>query len=161
MRKRKLWLLIALVAFIVLVGTALIIGARGAPEAARLLPESDAIIYANLKPTRLAMHLGEKAISHEPEYEEFVRETGFQIERDLDQAAIAVHPAEAANNRGSVETQRRFSEVFVGHFDSGKVIHYLHRISGTVERYAEHDIFLVPHEGRPVRVSILSMDTVA
>src|SRR5205085_12262285 len=118
-------------------------------------------IYVNLKPIRLATHLGEKPVSREPEYEEFVRETGFQIERDLDQAAIAVHPAGAASNGSAIEKQRRFSEVVVGRFDSGKVIHYLHKMSSTVERYGEHDIFLVPHEGRPVRVSILSMDTVA
>ena len=161
MRKPKLWLLIALFVIAVLIGAAVYLRARGAPEAARLLPESDAILYVNLKPVRLATHIGEKPISHEPEYEDFVRETGFQIERDLDEAAIAVHPPELSSNGKESETHRRFSEIFVGRFDSGKLVGYLRKISGSLERHGEHDIFLVPHEGRPVRVSILSVDTVA
>ena len=31
------------------------------------------------------------AVSHDPEYERFIRETGFQFERDLDEGAFAVH----------------------------------------------------------------------
>lgn len=161
MQKRNLWLFIALFVIIAFIGTVVVVRAKGEPEAARLLPESEAVIYVNLKPVRLATHFGEKPVSHEPEYEDFVHDTGFQIERDLDEAAVAVHPPEVASNGNVTETQRRFSEVFVGRFDSGKVIHYLHKISSAVEQYGEHDIFLVPHEGRPVRVSILSVDTVA
>lgn len=161
MQKRKLWLFLAILLIAIVVGTILFFRAASAPQAARLLPASDAILYVNLKPVRIAMHIGEKAVSHEPEYEDFVKQTGFQFERDLDEAAIAVHPPELATNENGAETQRRFSEIFVGHFDSGKLTHYLHKISSMVERYGEHDIFLVPHEGRPVRTSILSADTVA
>jgi len=161
MRKRNLWLLIGLLIVVALIGTTIFLRAKGAPEAARLLPESDAVIYLNLKPLRTAFHFGDKPVNHEPEYEEFVRQTGFQFERDLDEAAVAVHPAEVAESGGSVEAQRRFSEIFIGRFDHDKLTHYLHKISTSVDRYHDHEIFLVPHEGRPVRVSVLSMDTVA
>ena len=161
MQKHKLGIFIAIFLTVIIVGAVVFFHTRGAPQAARLLPEADAILYLNLKPVRMATHLGEKPISHEPEYEDFVRQTGFQIERDLDQVAIAVHSPEVATNGSAIETQRRFSEIFVGRFDSTKLNHYLHKLSTNVERYREHDVFLVPREGRPVRVSILSADTVA
>jgi hypothetical protein len=161
MRKRNIWLLVGLLIVVAFLGTAIFLRARGAPEAARLLPESDAIIYVNLKPLRIATHFGDKQVNHEPEYEEFVRETGFQFERDLDEAALAVHPAEIAESGGSAEAQRRFSEIFVGRVDHDKLTQYLHKIASAVDRYHDHDVFLVPHEGRPVRVAMLSMDTVA
>jgi hypothetical protein len=134
-----------------------------APEAARLLPESDGVAYFNLKPIRLATNFGDKSVSREPEYEEFVRQTGFQFERDLDEAAIAIHPAEAAigPNGKSGPPERRFSDIFVGRFDHTKLTHYLHLLATGVEHYRDTDVFLIPHEGRSVRVAILSVDTVA
>src|SRR3954463_3387031 len=161
MRKRNLWLLLALLIVVAFIGTAIFLRVKGAPEAARLLPQSDAVIYLNLKPLRAATHFGDKQVNHEPEYEDFVRETGFQFERDLEEAAVAVHPPEVAESGGSVEAQRRFSEIFVGRFDRDKLTHYLNKISASVDRYDDHEVFLVPHEGRPVRVAILSADTVA
>src|SRR5438270_9878565 len=161
MRKRNLWLLAGLLIVVAFVGTAIFLRAKGAPEAARLLPESDAIIYLNLKPLRTAFHFGDKPVNHEPEYEQFVRQTGFQFERDLDEAAVAVHPPEVAESGGNSEAQRRFSEIFIGRFDHEKLMQYLRKISASVDHYRDHEIFLVPHEGRPVRVAILSMDTVA
>jgi hypothetical protein len=62
------------------------------PEAARLLPGGDAYFYLDLNWARRA-NAGKElpAVSHDPEYERFIRETGFQFERDLDEAAFAVH----------------------------------------------------------------------
>jgi len=99
---------------------------------------------------------------HEPEYEEFVRDTGFQLERDLDEAAIAVHAPESAGDLLHPEAkERRFSQVLIGTFDSTKLTHYLHKLASDVERYRDTDVFLIPHEGRRVRVAILTSDTVA
>ena len=62
------------------------------PEPARLLPGGDAFFYLNLSAARRA-NSGKDlpAVSHDPEYERFIRETGFQFERDLDNAAFRVH----------------------------------------------------------------------
>src|SRR5258708_27703057 len=62
------------------------------PDPARLLPGADAFFYLNLNAARRA-NAGKDlpAVSHDPEYERFIRETGFESERDLDKAAFAVH----------------------------------------------------------------------
>src|SRR5438874_11055283 len=60
------------------------------PEPARLLPGADGFLYVNLKWMR-RINTGAQLppVSHDPEYEQFIQATGFQFERDLDQAAFA------------------------------------------------------------------------
>src|SRR4051812_8168938 len=93
-RRRRVWVFLAVLIILFAIAGALYLRQKEAPEAARLLPEADAVFYFNVKPIRLATNFGEKPVVHEPEYEDFVRQTGFQFERDLDEAAIAVHAAE-------------------------------------------------------------------
>ena len=96
----------------------------------------------------------------DPDYQQFVDATGFQFERDLRQVALAVHPPEAV--AGSLDQrERRYSEILAGAFDSGKIVHYLHKLADSVEPYRNTDIFLIPHEGRSVRVAILDPQNVA
>jgi hypothetical protein len=160
-RRRRVWVPLAVLVFIAAVAAALYLRGQAAPEAARLLPECDAVLYVDLKPLR-SFSFSNKPIIHEPEYEEFVRDTGFAFERDLDEAAIAVHAPEPAGDPLHPELkERRFSQVLIGTFDSTKVTHYLHRLATDVERYANTDVFLIPHEGRKVRVAILTTDMVA
>jgi hypothetical protein len=92
------------------------------------------------------------------EYEEFVRGTGFQFERDLDQAAFAVHQPGSAHN---TEQETRFSEVFVGRFNYDRLTGYLRKKAQIIDRYRETDVFTIPVEGRSVRVAILSVNMVA
>ena len=91
-RKNQLW---AAVAILVIAGgilTAVLLRKRAAPDAVRLLPESDAVLYVNLEPIRLLTDLGKTPPKErDPQYEEFVRQTGFEFERDLDKAAFAIH----------------------------------------------------------------------
>jgi len=126
------------------------------PDAVRLLPEvEDGVLYLNLKPLRTAGLLKKTTTPREPEYEQFVRETGFEFERDLDQAAFAVHgPASAGG-------QTRYSEIFVGRFDGTRAEAYFKKLAGSVESYREATIYAIPHEGRTVRVVILGVDHVA
>jgi hypothetical protein len=159
MRKRRL--LIAIAAVLVLaaaIGLLVWLRARSAPEAVRLLPEGDAVIYVNLQPVRAATAFSLPEAQRAPEYEEFVRGTGFQFERDLDQAAFAVHLPGSPQNP---DQEARFSEVFVGRFDYDKLTDYLRRKSRRVDRYKETEVFTIPVENRTVRVAILSVDMVA
>ena len=160
-RRRRVWVPLAVLVFIAAVAAAIYLRGQAAPEAARLLPECDAVLYVDLKPLR-TFSFSNKPIIHEPEYEEFVRDTGFAFERDLDEAAIAVHAPEPAGDPQHPELkERRFSQVLVGTFDSTRVTHYLHKLATDVERYRDTDVFLIPHEGRKVRVAILTTDMVA
>jgi len=133
------------------------------PEPARLLPGADGFFYINLKWIRTFSGTGSlPAVTHDPEYEQFVQETGFQFERDLDQAAFAVHyPESWGGGTGGDVPEPRFSEVFVGKMDATKLTAYLKKQSSSVDNYRGFDIYNIPHEGRTVRVVILSYDSVA
>src|SRR5438876_2784818 len=148
LRRRRVWVPLVVVIFLAAIGAALYLRGQAPPEAARLLPENDGVIYVDLKPLR-SFSFSNKPIIHEPEYDEFVRDTGFAFERDLDEAAIAVHAPESAGDPTHPDLkERRFSQVLVGTFDSTKVTHYLHTQASDVERYRDTDVFLIPHEGR-------------
>jgi hypothetical protein len=131
------------------------------PEAARLLPGADAFFYANVGWIR-KVNSGKElpAVSHDPEYEAFIRETGFQFERDLDEAAFAVHFS-VRSPGARIKPEPRFSEVFVGKFDGVRLAGYLKRHARSVENHESVDIFSIPIEDRTLRVAIIGADSVA
>jgi hypothetical protein len=158
-------LLIPLIVLLIVAAVALIVFLRkqAPPEAARLLPGADGFFYINLKWIRTFNPSAQlPPVSREPEYQKFVEQTGFQFERDLDQAAFAIHyPLTWGPGTAGSSTEVRFSEVFVGKFDSTRLIDYLKKLSSSVEDYRGFDIYSIPFEGRTVRVVILSYDSVA
>jgi hypothetical protein len=134
------------------------------PESARLLPGADGFVYANLGWARKAN--GGKLllpVAHDPEYERFIQETGFDFERDLDAVAFAIHYPEkwAGGGTGGNAPEPRFSEVFIGKFDGTRCLAYLKRTAQSVENYNSIDIFTIPLYGRSFRIAILAVDTVA
>jgi hypothetical protein len=138
---------------------AVLLRRHSGPQAARLLPGSEAIVYVDLKDIRrLTAFSGGLPPKYEPDYEEFIRQTGIDFERDLDEVAMAVHMGKAEEGRPA---ENRYSEVLVGHFNSQKVTAYLRRISRPPESYREVEIFSVPVENRTVRVAILGFDRAA
>jgi hypothetical protein len=158
-------LLIPLAVLLIAAAVALIVVLRmhAPPEAARLLPGADGFLYINLKWIRTFNATGQlPAVSREPEYQKFVEETGFQFERDLDQAAFAVHyPQSWRDGIAGSASEPRFSEVFVGKIDSGRLTAYLKKLSSSIDDYRGFEIYNIPLEGRTVRVVILSYDSVA
>jgi hypothetical protein len=134
------------------------------PEAARLLPGADAFFYANLSwARRLNGGKDLPAVSHDPEYERFIQQTGFQFERDLDEAAFAVHyPGNRpAGGTGGSAPEMRFSEVLVGRFHGERLTGYLRQIARSIDTYHSVEIFTIPVESRLLRVAVLSADSVA
>jgi hypothetical protein len=134
------------------------------PESARLLPGADGFVYANLGWARKAN--GGKLllpVAHDPEYERFIQETGFDFERDLDALAFAIHYPEkwAGGGTGGNAPEPRFSEIFIGKFDGTRCLAYLKRTAHSVENYNSIDIFTIPLYGRSFRIAILAVDTVA
>jgi hypothetical protein len=134
------------------------------PEAARLLPGADGFVYVNLEWASALHALGKlPQVTHDPEYERFIEQTGFEWERDLDSVACAVHyPASwRGGGTGGAAPEPRFSEVFIGKFQGERLLAYLHQIAQSVENYNSIDIFTIPVQGRTVRVAQLSADLVA
>jgi hypothetical protein len=162
--RRTFPIVLAVVAIAAAVTLAVQLRKHAPPEPARLLPGADAFFYLNLKSVRRANSGKElPAVSHDPEYERFIRETGFQFERDLDVAAFAVHyPASwPGGGSGGSAREPRFSEVLEGKFQGERLSDYLRQISQSVEIYHSVDIFTIRLQGRSLRVAVLSPDSVA
>jgi hypothetical protein len=162
MRKRTRYSLLLMLALMVALVVALVLRKAAPPEAARLLPESDAIVYANLKPLRAVTHFDRTQVTRNPDYQHFIDATGVVPERDLDAAAFALHRMDDPNGpNGPVG----YSEVFEGRFDGERLAHYLATIATAKENYAGHDIYtIVVGDGkvtRPLRVVVVGYDTVA
>jgi hypothetical protein len=168
-RSYPILLLVVLIAAAVI--TAVELRQHAPPEPARLLPGADAYFYINLEWAHRAA--GKDAgkekdkdfapVSHDPEYERFIAATGFQFERDLEEAAFAVHyPANwPGGGTGGSAPEPRFSEVLVGKFHSERLTSYLRQIAKSVDNYHSIDIFTVPLENRTLRVAVLGADSVA
>src|SRR5664279_4890035 len=151
-RRRTLWIVVAVLVVLGAIVLAVLLRKRAAPDAVRLLPTADAVLYVNLEPVRLLTDLGKRPPKNrEPEYDEFVRQTGFEPERDLDHAALAIH-------YGNTPSETRYSEIMHGRFDGQRVTDYLQKLSKQVERYKDFDIYIIPLEGRTVRVVLLGVD---
>lgn len=176
MNKRTRYSLLLAVALVGALAIALFLRKEAPPEVARLLPESDAIVYVNLKPIRSATHFdrewSKKPVEHSSDYQHFIDATGIVFERDLDSVAFALHRMDDPNGpNGPVA----YSEVFEGRFDGTKLANYLASIATEKESYAGHDIFTIPVASetvtnakgaqveavRSLRVSQLGYDTIA
>lgn len=158
MHKRTRTTLLVVSAILIALGVSIYLRKQAPPEAARLLPESDGIVYVNLRPLRAATHFEKQSLPHDPDYQRFLDATGFQFERDLDEAAFALHRMPDPHGpNGPVA----FSEVFVGRFDDKRLQAFLESQATARESYAGHSIYSIPNEGRMVRVVLVGYDIVA
>src|ERR1700733_15719973 len=143
--RRRTW--ISLVIALTVLGAlavALYLRAKAPPEAARLLPESDAIVYLDLKPVRAATHFDKTSLQRSPDFQHFIDVTGIVPERDLDSVALAFHRMPDPNGpNGPVA----FSEVFVGRFDGARLAQFLHSIASAEEPYSGRTIYTIPIDG--------------
>jgi hypothetical protein len=156
-RRTKATIIIVLLVLI-LVALAAYLRRKAPPEAARLLPESDCILYFNLRPLRAYTHFDRNQVPRDPQYQAFIDATGFEFERDLDEAAFGLHRmANPLGPNGAVA----YSEVFLGHIDGKRLAKYLGSIAAQTEEYAGHTIYDIPSQGRTVRVALLGYDMVA
>ncbi len=159
MRRRNIIILLAVL--VAAVAATLLLRRNRPPEAARLLPAADAYVYLDLRPLRAA-GLFKNMPKPDPDYAQFVNDTGFQFERDLDEAAFAAHvpsALDAATSKAPAET--RYSEVFVGRFDEAKLTAYLRKTAASSRAYGNTTIYAIALPGRTVRVAILNKNLVA
>jgi hypothetical protein len=158
MRKRTLIPLLIAILLLCVLGAMLYLRAKAPPEAARLLPESDAIIFLNLKPVRAATHFDKTPLQRSPDFQHFIDATGIVPERDLDAVALAFHRMpDSTGPNGPVA----FSEVFIGRFDGVRLGQYLQSIASAQEPYAGRTIYTIPIDGRQLRIAQLDYDILA
>jgi hypothetical protein len=118
-------------------------------EALVLMPaDASAVLFADFDELRHAAFIAELyAWAPKPqadaEYAQFMKDTGFDYERDLDRLAIAVE------KHGTDSTLFAIAD---GKFDRERISAYAAK-SGTVARNGAHEIFSVPMSGGPKRIS--------
>jgi hypothetical protein len=126
---------------------------RGAPreELLALLPaDASAVIFLDFEELRHAPFMTElyewapKPVS-DADYAQFVKDTGFDYERDLDRIAFAM--------RGKGQDSRIFA-IADGKFDRAKISSYAVR-SGAVEKNGQREIYSVPSSGTAKKISFL------
>jgi hypothetical protein len=155
--KRLLPVLFGFLIFVASVALIVQLRKHAPPEPARLLPGADAFLYIDLKWMRradIADHIPE--VRHDIEYEQFIRATGFQFERDLQEAALAIHYASPLTGG-----ETRYSEIFIAKIDGDRLRDYLKVLTRSIDSYKSVDIYNIPLQGRTLRVAILGADTVA
>jgi hypothetical protein len=158
MRRRTRITISVVVIVVLLLAGAIYLRKKAPPEVARLLPESDGIVYLNLRPLRAATHFEQHPVPHDGAYQQFIDATGIDPERDLDQAAFAL---ERMPDPHGPNGPAAFSEVFEGHFNGRRLATYLQNASANTESYAGRVIYEIPTDSRTVRVALLGYDMVA
>lgn len=159
MHRRTRRTLMVVAAVLALLGAAIFLRSKAPPEAARLLPESDGILYVDLGPIRTLAHLKHlKPPQRVPEYQEFVDATGIDWERDLDQAAIALH---RMTNPHGPNGPVAYSMVLVGKITGRRLNRWLDSHAAARESYAGKTVYEIPEEGRTIRVVQVGYDMVA
>jgi hypothetical protein len=153
--RRTLW---GVAAVLILLAVAIFLRSKAPPEAARLLPESDGILYFNLKPVRAFFHKDLKPPERVPEYQQFVDAIGIDPEHDLDEAAIALHRMQDPNGpNGPVA----YSMVLTGKITGQRLNAWLAAHAVSRESYIGHTVYSIPSEGRTVRVAQIGYDMLA
>lgn len=153
--RRTLWIVAAL---LLVLAAAIYLRFKAPPEAARLLPESDGIVYVNLRPIRALLHSNVKPVTRSPEYQAFIDATGIDWERDLEEAAIALHRMDNPNGpNGPVA----YSMVLVGKLDGKRLAAYMEAHASGKESYLGHTVWSLPSEGRTVRIAQIGYDMLA
>lgn len=155
-RTRRTLLIVA--AVLLLVAVAVVLRSKAPPEAARLLPECDGIVYIDLRPIRALFHKELKPPERSADYQQFINAIGIDPERDLDQVAIALHRMSDPNGpNGPVA----YSMVLVGKITGRRLNAWLNAQATARASYAGYTIYSIPSEGRTVRVAQIGYDTVA
>jgi len=122
-------------------------GARG-ESLALMPPDASAVLFADFDELRHSAFIAELyAWAPKPEadaeYAQFLKDTGFDYERDLDRIAIAVE------KHGMDSTLFAVAD---GKFDREKISAYASK-SGTITKNGGHEIYSVPVSGSTKRIS--------
>jgi hypothetical protein len=153
--RRTLWIVTAVV---LVLAAAIYLRFKAPPEAARLLPESEGIVYVNLRPLRALVHKNLKPITRAPDYQSFIDATGIDWERDLEEAAVSLHRMnDASGPNGPVA----YSMVLVGKLDGKRLAAWLGSHAVSKESYDARTVYSLMSEGRTVRVAQVAYDMVA
>lgn len=151
-RHRKLLILLIILA---VAATAAVVTYQRIARPARailLLPDGNFLLYVNFSPAHF-FDLSQMPVQSDPQYQDFVQQTGFHFEHDL--ATIAM----SQRNPGGTDSES--SAIFVGSFDQDRIGRFFQKLSLNSESYSGKNIFSIPQQGHTVRACIVDSRTVA
>jgi hypothetical protein len=143
---------------LLLLAVAVFLRSKAPPEVARLLPESDGILYINIKPIRAFLRKDMKPPARVPEYQQFVDATGIDWEQDVDEVAIALH---RMPNPDGPNGPVAYSMVLEVKLNGSRLNTWLDAHATSRETYAGHTVYSIASEGRTVRVAQIGYDMLA
>ncbi len=121
-------------------------------KAILLLPDGNLLVYVNFSPAHF-LDLGQMPIESEQQYQDFLRQTGFHFEHDLNTIAFS------QRNPGDMNSES--SAIFTGSFDQDRLQRYLQKLSTGSENYDGRTIFSIRGADHVVRACIVDSNTVA
>ena len=125
---------------------------RRPAKAVLLLPDGNLLVYVNFMPMHFA-DMGPMPFASNPQYQDFLAQTGFHFETDLDSLVIsASSPA---------ETSEDVTGILTGKFDQDRLIAYLQKQPVETESYGGKTIFALREGTQTFRVCILDSKTIA
>jgi hypothetical protein len=153
-RAKKSLLIGGIVLFLVAVTTAFTYHVVMRPgRSIYLLPDGNVMAYVNFAPMHF-MNTDTSPFTTAPEYQQFVKETGVHVDRDLDNIAIS------ANADGGLGGE--LAIIVTGTFDQQRLSGYVQKQAGVqAETYGGKTIFSVPEKGQTARFSVLDSKMVA
>ena len=118
-----------------------------------LLPDGNFMAYINFKPMRL-MNVDTNPVTANPEYQQFVNETGLRPDRDLENIAISAHADGGPSGDAAI--------IVTGTFDQQRLSGYVQKQSGVqTETYGSKTIFSTSAKDQTARFCVLNSKMVA
>lgn len=152
MRNRKLLILVLMLAVVATAGVVVYQRVARPAKAVLLLPDGNFLLYVNFSPAHF-FDLGRMPMQSDPQYQDFLQQTGFHFEHDLDAIAISQQSPGDVNSGSAA--------VFTGAFDQEKISRYLQKLSGSSENYAGKNVLSIAEAGHTVRACVIDSKTVA
>ena len=118
-----------------------------------LLPDGNVIAYINFTPMHF-MNMDTRPFTADPEYQQFVNETGLHVDRDLENIAISANADGGPSGDVAI--------IFTGTFDQQRLSGYVQKQGGVQrETYGGKTIFSVPQKDQTARLCVLDAKMVA
>jgi hypothetical protein len=125
---------------------------RRPARAVLLVPDGNLLVYVNFMPMHFA-DMGPMPFASNPQYQDFLAQTGFHFETDLDSLVLsASSPA---------ETSADMTGILTGKFDQDRLTAFLQKQPVETESYGGKTIFSLREGTQALRVCILDGKTVA
>ena len=118
-----------------------------------LLPDGNVIAYINFTPMHF-MNMNTRALTADPGYQQFVNETGIQVDRDLENIAISASADGGPSGEAAI--------IVTGTFDQQRLSSFVQKQDGVQrETYGGKIIFSVPEKDQSARICVLDSKMVA